>query len=82
VDGLARQAVRLARGRLRALGADLEGRGRLVSQLGPDRVLARGFSITRDAAGRVVRRADGIGYGQVLATQLARGSIRSRVEEG
>jgi exodeoxyribonuclease VII large subunit len=82
VDGLVRQAVRLAGGRLAALRGELDGRRRLIAQLGPDRVLARGFSITRDASGRVVRRADDIGYGQLLTTQLARGSIRSRVEEG
>jgi exodeoxyribonuclease VII large subunit len=80
-EDVARQTVRLVRDRLRVVSSDLEGRQRLVAQLGPERVLARGFSITRDEAGTLVRRADGIGYGQVLTTQLARGTLRSRVEE-
>ena len=57
-------------------------RRRVALQLGPERVLARGFSITRDEAGRALRRAGEIGYGQALITQLAQGSIKSRVEDG
>jgi exodeoxyribonuclease VII large subunit len=73
--------ARTARGRLRTASATLEGHQRLAAQLGPERALARGFTITRDEAGRVVRRSDQIGYGETLITELADGSIRSRVEE-
>lgn len=73
---------RAASARLRTARVHLEGRERLARQLGPDRVLARGFSITRDASGKALRRAEEIGYGQVLTTQLARGTIKSRVEDG
>lgn len=73
--------ARAAQGRLRTAGATLDGQHRLATQLGPERTLARGFTITRDGAGRVVRRADQIGYGEALVTELAAGRIRSRVED-
>ncbi len=76
-----RAVARAAQSRLRTAGATLEGRRRLATQLGPERILARGFTITRDGSGSVVRRADQIGYGEALVTELAEGSIRSRVEK-
>ena len=69
------------RGRLATARATLEGKERLARELGPERVLARGFSITRDETGRALRRAAEIGYGRMLSTQLGHGSIKSRVEE-
>jgi len=80
-EATVRSVVRASQGRLRTATATLEGHGRLAVQLSPDRVLARGFSITRDEEGRAVRRADEIRYGQALETQLAVGTVRSRVEE-
>ena len=54
---------------------------RRLHALGPQQVLARGYSITRDAAtGAVVRAADAVRPGQLLRTRLAEGEIRSRVE--
>jgi exodeoxyribonuclease VII large subunit len=52
-----------------------------VRALDPRRVLERGYSITRDARGGVVRDVAGIARGDVLDTELARGRITSRVEE-
>jgi exodeoxyribonuclease VII large subunit len=47
--------------------------------LGPEQVLARGYSITTDAAtGRVLRRAAAVAPGQELRTRLASGEIISR----
>lgn len=80
VHRLAKSLERAGRGRLQTAQEMLAGKQRLVLQLGPEQVLARGFSITRDSAGRALRRADEIGYGQVLNTQLAHGAIKSRVE--
>ena len=51
-----------------------------VRALDPVNVLARGWSITRAADGRVVRSPDDVAAGDVLTTQLAAGSLRSRVE--
>ncbi len=50
--------------------------------LSPLNVLSRGYSITRIvASGEVVRRAEDVRPGDLLATTLALGEVRSRVEE-
>jgi exodeoxyribonuclease VII large subunit len=60
------------------LGA-LEARLRL---LGPEQVLARGYSITMDAeTGGVLREAKALKAGQRLRTRLKAGEVRSRVEQ-
>jgi exodeoxyribonuclease VII large subunit len=49
--------------------------------LGPEQVLARGYSITMDAeTGRVLREAEKIREGQRLKTRLKSGSVTSRTE--
>ena len=56
----------------------LESRLRL---LGPEQVLARGYSITLDAAtGNVIRDAGNVKTGQRLRTRLKSGEVASRVE--
>ncbi len=74
--------ARSARGRLQTVAARLDGFERVAHGLAPERVLARGFSVTRDASGRAMRSADQIGYGDLVTTRLADGSFRSRVEAG
>jgi len=54
----------------------VEGR---VRALDPVNVLARGWTITRRADGRVVRRPDELDVDDVLITQFATGTRRSRV---
>ncbi|HWW01425.1 MAG TPA: exodeoxyribonuclease VII large subunit [Candidatus Acidoferrum sp.] len=50
--------------------------------LGPEQVLARGYSITMDAAsGKVIREAQKVKGGQRLRTRVKEGEIRSTVEE-
>jgi len=50
--------------------------------LGPEQVLARGYSITMDAvSGRVVREADKVRAGQRLKTRLKQGKVFSRAEQ-
>ena len=50
--------------------------------LGPEQVLARGYSITMDAAtGKVIRRALDVKSGQPLRTRVKEGEISSRVEK-
>jgi exodeoxyribonuclease VII large subunit len=50
--------------------------------LGPEQVLARGYSITMDAAtGKVIRRARDVGSGQHLRTRVKEGEVSSRVEK-
>jgi exodeoxyribonuclease VII large subunit len=53
-----------------------------LNSLGPEQVLARGYSITTDAAsGKVLRDAEKIKPGQKLKTRLAKGEILSRAEK-
>ena len=52
-----------------------------VRALDPRRVLERGYTITRTADGRVLRRVGDVGAGTELVTELASGRITSRVEE-
>ena len=52
----------------------------VVRALDPRRVLERGYSITRDADGRVVRAANAVVAGALVETELARGRVTSRVE--
>jgi exodeoxyribonuclease VII large subunit len=52
-----------------------------LNALGPEQVLARGYSITTDAAtGKVLRDAALVQTGQKLKTRLARGEIKSTAE--
>jgi exodeoxyribonuclease VII large subunit len=76
-----RRLRQLARGQLEMwrnrLGV-LEARLRL---LGPEQVLARGYSITTDAqTGKVLREAKSVKAGQRLKTRLQTGEIFSRAE--
>ncbi|HEY0782609.1 MAG TPA: exodeoxyribonuclease VII large subunit, partial [Thermoanaerobaculia bacterium] len=70
-----------AAGRLREVKATLAGLERLTVQLAPQRTLERGFSLTRGPQGRLLRDAAHAAPGDLLTTQLASGSVRSRVEE-
>jgi exodeoxyribonuclease VII large subunit len=54
---------------------------RRLNALGPEQVLARGYSITTDAAtGKVLRDAGKVKAGQQLKTRLAKGTVTSRTE--
>ena len=65
--------------RLRACNERLRQHQRLLDELSPRRVLARGFSITRDANGALVRSAAQVSAGDLLHTELERGRLDSRV---
>jgi exodeoxyribonuclease VII large subunit len=59
--------------------ANLESRQRL---LGPEQVLARGYSITTDeATGKFLRDAEEVKHGQRLRTRLKTGEVRSVAEK-
>lgn len=49
--------------------------------IGPARVLARGYSITTDADGKLIRSVTNVHTGDLLRTRLADGSITSTVGE-
>ena len=72
---LAKTQLREVRNRFGAL----ESRLRL---LGPEQVLARGYSITTDAAtGEILRDAKRVKAGQRLRTRLKIGEVESRAEK-
>lgn len=58
----------------------LHGLEARVRALDPERALARGWSITRTADGRVVRAPGDVRPGDPLVTQLAGGEVRSTVD--
>jgi exodeoxyribonuclease VII large subunit len=50
--------------------------------LGPQQVLARGYSITMDEkTGKILRNVKDTVQGQLLKTKLSEGEVRSRVEK-
>jgi len=59
--------------RLAALAANLE-------HLSPVRVLERGYSLVRDASGRLVRDAATLKSGERIDVRFARGGVKARVE--
>lgn len=58
--------------KLNALGAHLEA-------LSPLKVLERGYSITRNAQGKVIKKASEVRAGESISTKLAEGTITSQV---
>ncbi|MDX9912017.1 MAG: exodeoxyribonuclease VII large subunit [Phycisphaerales bacterium] len=82
-SGLARLHDRLARSMgvaLREGDLRLESLERELDAVGPGRVLARGYSVTLDARGRVVREVGDAPAGSAITTRLARGSVTSVVQ--
>ncbi len=79
-ETLMRGLLAVVRGRLQAAQASLDGLQRLCRELSPQRTLERGFTVTRTAAGALVRRAADLTPGERMTTQTAAGSVTSRVE--
>src|SRR2546423_2826865 len=67
--------------RLRAAQTGLAHRGGRLDALSPQRVLSRGYSITTDEAGRVLRSGAETNVGRGVHVRLAAGRLRARVEE-
>ena len=75
---------RVRRGAPRRLGVierDVERVEARLRALDPRRVLERGYTVTRDAHGGVVRASSGLATGALLVTEFPDGTARSRVEE-
>jgi exodeoxyribonuclease VII large subunit len=72
---------RLLRERIARLHAALDQRTRRLEALSPELVLARGYSITTDAASRhVLRDANDTEAGREIVVTLARGELAAQVE--
>jgi len=77
------QAGRLPRAAIRRVGAaahEAEQAEARLRALDPRRVLERGYTITRDRDGQVVRTAVDLAPGDLLVTEFADGTTESRVE--
>jgi exodeoxyribonuclease VII large subunit len=79
VDRLAARVDAGARSQLRLAAARLDREQALVSAADPAVLLARGWSITRTAAGELVRAPDDAPPGTELVTAVAAGEVRSVV---
>lgn len=81
VDGLAARAARRPELVLDAASAALAQRAARASAADPARLLARGWSITRTADGRLVRAPADAPAGSDIVTAVAGGEVRSTVTE-
>ncbi|MBT5656730.1 MAG: exodeoxyribonuclease VII large subunit, partial [Phycisphaerae bacterium] len=61
--------------------ATLEERRGVLEVVGPEAVLSRGYSVTTDARGRLIRDCDAVACGDELLTRLVDGTIRSTVTD-
>ena len=76
---LATRLATAAARRFDQLAAQIERARTSLTSLDPRSVLARGYSLTRNAAGEVIRDPSRIAEGEQLTTTLAKGWIESRV---
>ncbi len=84
-EHLAHLSARLGRVVSRALAnrrEDLTGLARELHAIGPAQVLARGFSVTTDKHGTLIRSSAQVATGQTLVTTLGDGKVRSVVQSG
>jgi exodeoxyribonuclease VII large subunit len=79
LDDAAERLARAARRRLAQAGQKLAEVSARLETLSPLQVLARGYSLTQTADGRLVRDPAGLRPGDLLLTRVAGGSIRSLV---
>ncbi|MEJ5256100.1 MAG: exodeoxyribonuclease VII large subunit [Acidimicrobiales bacterium] len=76
-----RRAARAALATLERAELRLERDAARIGAVDPERVMARGWSITRDRTGRVIRSISEVSEGQQVLTTLADGVLASRVEQ-
>ncbi|HUT51937.1 MAG TPA: exodeoxyribonuclease VII large subunit [bacterium] len=81
LDGLGSRITSAGMARAQRGYHRLETSGARLSALSPESTLARGFSITRDAAGRVVRDASAVAVGDDLELVLWRGGLDTTVKK-
>lgn len=79
LDPLGGRLQRAIRSRLQSRGQHLDALAAHLQHLAPGAVLARGYSITRDAAGNILRSATDANPGDMLEVQLADGTLDSVV---
>jgi exodeoxyribonuclease VII large subunit len=80
LEGHAQQLRQLLAHRLARMEDRVSSRLDVLRNLGPESVLARGFSYTTDAQGKVIQNAEEVQSGQALVTRLRHGRITSIAE--
>lgn len=60
----------------------LASASRQLRVLSPDGTLARGYSITTDSKGRIIRRAGEVAAGELIRSRVTDGTIESQVTNG
>ncbi|MFH0799291.1 MAG: exodeoxyribonuclease VII large subunit, partial [Pseudomonadota bacterium] len=81
-ESLDRLSLRMSHGmvlRTAGLRQDMRRLSSQLKALSPVAVLDRGFSITRLKSGAIVRDTTGVDLGEVLQTQVAHGTLESKV---
>lgn len=73
--------MELARRKMETEAEGLAQRRRLLNAYDYQRLLERGYSLTRDANGVIVRSVADLAPGSTLVTQLADGAVTSNVVE-
>jgi exodeoxyribonuclease VII large subunit len=79
VDLLEQRLGQVVKRRMERLADRVAAGEASLRMLGPSSVLARGFSYTLNAAGKVVSSAEELAEGEMIRTQLAKGIVESRV---
>ncbi len=82
LDLLDRSGARALASLIARSRARLDARTQLLASLGYHNVLARGFTLVRDAQGRMVRRAAEVSGGEALDIEFADGHVPARAESG
>jgi exodeoxyribonuclease VII large subunit len=80
VSSLGRQLARLSEEQVARRDQQVRRLAGLLRTLGPESAFQRGFSITLDAKGKLVRSVADLRAGEELVTKLKDGQIRSRIE--
>jgi exodeoxyribonuclease VII large subunit len=81
IDALGRRLARLGDEQIAQREAKLRRLGDLLRTLGPESAFQRGFSITLDGQGRLVRSVEDLAPGDEIRTKLIDGEVRSTVNQ-
>jgi exodeoxyribonuclease VII large subunit len=81
IDRAATSVRRAASRSITTATHEIDLRAARVAALDPTSLLRRGWSITRDADGRIVRSVTDVVPGTVITTQLVDGELTSRIED-
>jgi exodeoxyribonuclease VII large subunit len=83
-EAIHQRASRLApaaAGRLATVAAELEGRRRLLGAYDPKRALERGWSLTLDDQGQIIRSVGDVSNGAMITTRMFDGELTSTVTD-